>query len=288
MELTPDGAAIAGIFVRDRLGRIADVSVAAGGSAGKTIGRFANRIANGRLTIDGRVYRLATNEGANTLHGGPDGFSKRTWAVFSHDSGHNGATMQVEFALRSPDGDQGFPGNLRCTITYGFDDTGALRLDYGAVSDAPTAINLTNHAYFNLSGAAGSAVAAQQLRIAASSYLPVDGAMIPTGEVAAVAGTPLDFRSTRPIGTQAYDCTFVLDDWTGDLRHAAEAYDEASGRRLLVETTEPGLQLYTGKPGAFALEAQHFPDAPNHRDFPNTILRPGETFASTTIYRFSA
>ncbi len=274
--------------MRDRAGRVADVSVAAGGSAGKTVGRFANRIANARFSLDGRDYLLAPNEGPNTLHGGPDGFSKRTWMVASQRTGEAGETSRIEFVLRSPDGDQGFPGNLQCSVAYEFDDTGALRLDYAAFTDAPTVLNLTNHAYFNLSAGARPSIAGQRLHIAASSYLPVDGAMIPTGAIVSVAGTPFDFRAARPIGTEAYDRTFVLDGWNSGLRFAAEAYDETSGRGLIVETTEQSLQLYTGKAGAFALETQHFPDAPNHPGFPSTVLRPGETFGSTTIYRFSA
>lgn len=265
-----------------------DVNVAAGGSAGRTIGRYANRIANGRFTLDGRVYHLLTNEGPNTLHGGPDGFSKRTWTVTSQRAGGDGRTVRIEFALRSPDGDQGFPGDLRCTAAYQLDDASALRIDYKAATDAPTVLSLTNHAYFNLSAGASTTIAVQRLQVAASSYLPVDAAMIPTGALAPVAGTSFDFRASRPIGTEAYDCTFVVDGWDGTLRLVAEAYDEPSGRKLFVETTEPSLQLFTGKPAAFALETQHFPDAPNHSTFPSTVLRPGETFESTTIYRFSA
>jgi aldose 1-epimerase len=286
VELSAIGAGISALRVRDRLGRVADVSVAEGGSAGKTVGRYANRIAGGRFALDGRVFRLATNEGPNTLHGGPEGFAKRNWEVAQRrDIG--GRTTSVEFSLRSVDGDQGFPGGLHCNVVYTFGDDSALRIDYTAVTDAPTVINLTNHVYFNLS-ADGSPVAAQRLRIAAAHYTPVDRAMIPTGAIETVAGTTLDFRSVRAIGTEAYDTNLVLDDWDGTLREVAEAFDERSGRRLVVETTEPGLQLYTGKPDAFALETQHFPDSPNRPNFPSTALRPGQTFKSTTVYRFSA
>jgi aldose 1-epimerase len=267
---------------------VGDVNVAAGGSAGRTIGRYANRIANGCFTLDGRVYHLLTNEGPTTLHGGPDGFSKRTWRVTSKRAGGGGRAVRIEFALRSPDGDQGFPGELQCTVAYQLDDAGALRIDYKAATDSPTILSLTNHAYFNLSAGASTTIAAQRLQVAASSYLPVDAAMIPTGARAPVAGTSLDFRASRPIGTEPYDCTFVVDGWDGTLRAVAEAYDDPSGRKVFVETTEPSLQLFTGKPGAFALETQHFPDAPNHSTFPSAVLRPGETFESTTIYRFTA
>jgi aldose 1-epimerase len=286
VELSPLGAAILGIFVRDRVGRIANVAVAEGGSAGKTIGRYANRIANARFALDGRVFHLLANEGLNTLHGGPDGFSKRVWTLASRRKDGR-RLVRVEFTLRSPDGDQGFPGSLSCSVVYSFGDDGALRIDYAASTDAPTVLNLTNHVYFNLSGA-GASIAQQQLQIAAAAYTPVDKAMIPTGEIAPVAGTSRDFRRMRAIGTEAFDCNFVLDGTPGELRRVAEARDERSGRSVAVETTEPGLQLYTGKPGAFALETQHFADAPNRPNFPSTALRPGQTFRSTTIYRFSA
>lgn len=287
VELDATGAAITGLFVRDRLGRIADVSVPEGGSAGKVVGRYANRIAGGRFSLDGRVYYLAKNEGQNTLHGGPEGFAKRKWSPGGLRTTGGGSAWSVEFTLNSPDGDQGFPGNLHCSAVYTFDDDGALTIQYGATVDAPTVINLTNHVYFNLSAVKGSPVAEQRLRIAAERYTPVDRAMIPTGDVAPVEGTPYDFRSMRAIGKQPYDVNLVLDGAAGTLREVAEAFDESTGRRLTVETTEPALQLYTGKPDAFALETQHFPDSPNHPAFPSTALRPGQAFRSTTIYRFT-
>jgi len=284
VELSDEGAAIAGIFVRDRHGRVADVTVPEGGSAGKTVGRYANRIAGARFTLDGRVYHLLANEGRNTLHGGPDGFAKRTWQLARARSQER-RTVSAEFALHSPSGDQGFPGALDCSVVYSFDDDSALRIEYAATTDAPTVINLTNHVYFNLR-ADGSPVAVQKLRIAASSYTPVDAAMIPTGAIAPVERTSRDFRNLRPIGGEAFDCNFVLDGWDGELRFAAEACDEQSGRRLVVETTQPGIQLYTGKSDGFALETQHFADSPNHPNFPSTALRPGQTFRAVTLYRF--
>ncbi|HVA34390.1 MAG TPA: aldose epimerase family protein [Candidatus Baltobacteraceae bacterium] len=286
VELSPLGAAIAGIFVRDGRGRVSDVSVDEGGSAGKTIGRFANRIAKGRFTLDGRVYRLATNDGPNTLHGGPDGFAKRVWNAGPVRATNDSHGSSAEFTLQSDDGDQGFPGSLSCSVVYTFDDAGALRIDYRATTDAPTVINLTNHVYFNFSGA--PTIARHRLRIAAAAYTPVDAALIPTGRVAPVAGTTRDFRAMRPIGDEAYDCNYVVDGWDGTLRAVAELLDEESGRKLSVLTTEPGLQLYTGKRSGVALETQHFPDSPNHPDFPSTALRPGQTFSSTTIYRFES
>ena len=287
VELSPIGAGIVGIFVRDRDGRVGDVTVAEGGSAGKVVGRFANRIANARFALDGRVYQLLANEGRNSLHGGPDGFANRTWKVGPIRTAIDGTTMSVEFSLQSPAGDQGFPGSLSCNAVYSFDDEGALRIVYGATTDAPTVLNLTNHVYFNLNAGAESSIASQKLWIASDEWTPVDRAMIPTGKLAPIAGSVRDFRRMRPIGNERYDCNFVLDAFTGDLRLVAEAYDDASGRRLRVETTEPGLQLFTGKGDSFALETQHFPDSPNHPTFPSTALRPGQRFASTTMYRFS-
>jgi aldose 1-epimerase len=273
------GAAITGIFVTDRSGRVARVSVGAGGSAGKTIGRYANRIARGQFVLDGASYVLPVNEGRNTLHGGPDGFSKRDWRIDEQTS------TSVTFALTSPDGDQGFPGAMECRIRYTWSDDDALRLDYTATTDKPTVVNLTNHVYFNLSGDPNASIAQQQLQIDASAYTPVDDDLIPTGEIVAV-GAALDFRTMRPIGEEKYDVNFVLDGWDGTLRYAAKANDAESGCALVVETTQPGLQLYTGKPGAFALETQHFADSPHHPNFPSTVLRPGKTFRSTTVYRF--
>jgi aldose 1-epimerase len=278
VSLTPLGAAMNAIFVPDRAGRSASVCADAGGSAGKTIGRYANRIARGSFVLDGTAAKLATNEGRNTLHGGPDGFSKRVWDVAER----SGAS--VTFALHSPDGDQGFPGALECRVRYSWSDDDALRLDYSATSDKPTVVNLTNHVYFNLSGDSNKPISAYQLQLSASAYTPVDDESIPTGEIVAV--DPLrDFRTARAVGTTVYDCNFVIDGWDGSLRYAGTLSDPESGRGLVVETTQPGVQLYTGKPGAIALETQHFADAPNRPNFPSTVLRPGETFTSTTIYR---
>lgn len=276
VALDPLGAAMTGIFVPDRAGTVTNVCADAGGSAGKIIGRYANRIARGSFRLAGRVVTLATNEGRNTLHGGPDGFSKRTWEVAEQ----SGASLT--FALHSPDGDQGFPGTLDCRVRYTWSDDDAIRIDYTAVTDAPTVVNFTNHVYFNL----GGPIAGYRLQLAASSFTPVDAESIPTGTIAPV-DPERDFRTERPVGTTTFDCNFAIDGWDGTLRRAARLEDPASGRTLVLETTQPGVQLYTGKPGAIALETQHFADAPNHPNFPNTVLRPGETFASSTIYRFA-
>ena len=268
-----------GIFVPDRAGRRANVCVDAGGSAGKTIGRYANRIARGTFALDGMTFALLTNEGRNTLHGGPDGFSKRTWEVAERSE------ASMSFVLRSPDGDQGFPGALECRVRYTWSNEDALRIDYAATTDKPTVVNLTNHVYFNLSGDPGRSISQHRLQLAASAYTPVDNESIPTGEIAPV-DTTRDFRTARAVGKETYDCNFVIDGSDGSLRHAGALSDPDSGRTLVVETTQPGVQVFTGKPGAIALETQHFADAPNRANFPSTVLRPGETFASSTIYRF--
>lgn len=277
--LDPLGAAITGIFVPDRAGVRASVCVDAGGSAGKVIGRYANRIARGSFTLDGTSFALATNEGRNTLHGGADGFSKRRWEVADR------CEASVTFVLRSSDGDQGFPGAMECRVRYTWSDDEALRIEYAATTDKPTVVNLTNHVYFNLSGDSSRPISQYLLQLAASAYTPVDGESIPTGEIAPVDAAR-DFRTTRAVGTTTFDCNFVLDGWDGSLRYAGKLSDPESGRTLVVETTQPGLQLFTGKPGAIALETQHFADAPNRSNFPTTVLRPGETFTSSTIYRF--
>jgi aldose 1-epimerase len=280
VSFTPAGAALTGVFVPDRAGIRANVCVEAGGSAGKIIGRYANRIAGGSFELDGTTFTLGTNEGRNTLHGGPDGFSKRSWDVTEHSA------SSVTFVLQSPDGDQGFPGALQCQVTYSWSDENALRIDYAATTDKPTVVNFTNHVYFNLSGTPGMPIAGYRLQIPASAYTPTDGESIPTGAIAAVDAAR-DFRTERAVGTDKYDCNFVIDDWDGSLRRAAVVSDPDSGRTITVETTEPGMQLFTGKPGAIALETQHFADSPHHPNFPSTVLRPGDTFSATTIYTFS-
>lgn len=279
VSLDSTGAAMSGIFVPDRGGRSANVTVEAGGSAGKTVGRYANRIARGSFALDGATVVLLTNEGRNTLHGGPDGFSKRIWELAVRSDA--GAT----FVLRSPDGDQGFPGALECAVRYSWSDDDALRIDYIATTDKPTVVNLTNHVYFNLSGDPRRSIAQHRLDLAASSYTPVDAESIPTGEIAPV-DPARDFRTERAVGTQIYDCNFAIDGWDGSLRYAGTLSDPESGRKLVVETTQPGIQVFTGKPGAIALETQHFADAPNQPHFPSTVIRPGETFSSSTVYRF--
>jgi aldose 1-epimerase len=272
---------------------------------GALIGRFGNRIARGTFTLDGSEYHLPINNGPNTLHGGTTGFDKAVWLPLPCDSNEKPA---LELRYASPDGDNGFPGTVEAVVIYTL-SSDSLRIDYTATTDKPTPINLTNHAYFNLRGPGSGDVLGHVLTINASQYTPVDDTLIPTGQIAPVKGTSFDFTAATPIGQRiaqipggGYDHNYVLDT-KGDLsRLAARVEEPTSGRALEVYTTQPGVQLYTGnflggsvkgiggayqKHGAFCLETQHFPDSPNHPNFPNTILRPGEMYRQTTIYRFS-
>ncbi|MER6631529.1 aldose epimerase family protein [Streptomyces sp. NPDC000987] len=252
---------------------------------GALIGRYANRIAGGRFPLDGVTYTLALNPPPNALHGGERGFDKRVWDVVPVEHG-------VRLSRVSADGEEGFPGRLEVSATYTLDASGALRIAYEAVTDAPTVVNLTNHSYFDLGGSGHAG--GHELRVAASRFTPVDEHLIPAGPPREVAGTRFDFRRAREVGS-GYDHNLVLDGGvTGAAREVAELYDPVSGRVLTVATTEPGLQVYTAdhlgepfSPGAgVALETQHFPDSPNRPDFPTTVLRPGEVFRSETVYGF--
>lgn len=307
------GATLVKLTVPDRAGKLADVTLGFDDPArylaphplfGSIAGRYANRIAKAQFTIDGRTFTLVKNNGANHIHGGSRGFDKRIWKAEPLGEG------AVRFSTISPDGEEGYPGRLEVSVAYTLTDRNELRLDYEARTDQPTVLNLTNHTYWNLVGAGD--VLGHELRLNATRFTPADAALIPTGEVRAVAGSPLDFTQTKPVGRDlaalkgeglpgGYDHNFVIDSAKpGDLTLAAELYDPTSGRTMKVSTTEPGIQLYTGnglnlagKNGAtygphagLCLETQHFPDSPSHPNFPSTVLRPGETFRSTTIYEF--
>lgn len=269
--------------------------------SGAVFGRVANRIANARFTLDGREYRLTVNHGAHQLHGGKKNFSKVVWTAAPPRSGREPA---VELSYRSADGEEGFPGNLTVTVTYTLTDDNVLRLDYRAVTDKPTPINLTNHAYFNLAGAGD--VLDHELMINADRYTVAGASLIPTGEIKTVRGSALDFIRATPLGARVgqlgtshrYDHNFVLNRRAGDdaLLLAARVRDPHSRRAMEVWTTEPAVQLYTsplheegaaGRFGFYCLETQHFPDSVNHPNFPSTILRPGKSFRSTTEFRFS-
>ena len=272
---------------------------------GGLIGRFANRLAGGRFSLDDKSYTVDVNAAGNCLHGGRSGFDKRLWHAEPLSDN------ELRLSLTSPDGDQGFPGRLNVEVTYSLLDSG-VRIDYRATTDAPTVVNLTNHSYFNLAGEGSGSVEAHTLVIDADEFTPVNPVLIPTGEVAAVAGTPLDLRRETTIGARlrdphpqllaakGYDHNYVLRG-TG-LRRAARLADPATGRVLEVLTDQPGLQLYSGnfldgshvgtgrrayrQGDGLALETQHFPDSPNHPAFPSTVLRPGQLFATSTTWQF--
>ncbi|MEU3145002.1 MULTISPECIES: aldose epimerase family protein [unclassified Streptomyces] len=290
------GGIVQAVEVPDRQGRSGNVVLGFPGLdgylahpepyLGAVVGRYANRIAGARFALDGRVHTLAANNGPNSLHGGERGFDKRVWDVTPVAHG-------LRLTLVSADGEEGFPGRLEMSVTYTLDERGALGIAYEAVTDAPTVVNPTNHSYWNLAGS-GSA-AGHELRLAASRFTPVDADLIPDGDHRDVTGTRFDFRGARRTGT-GYDHNLVLDKGvTPAPVEVAELYDPASGRVLTVATTEPGMQLYTADhigepfaPGAgIALETQHFPDSPNRPDFPGTVLRPGGTFRSETVYGFA-
>ncbi len=314
------GGAITRIVVPDRSGALADVVLGCDtlddyvkGDAyfGAIIGRVANRIGGARFALDGTTYPLAANTGANALHGGVRGFDKLRWQG-SAAAGHDDA--RVTFRLVSPDGDEGYPGALSVTVTYALSNANALVIDYEATTTRATPVNLTNHAYFNLAGHDAGDIGAHVLSIDADAFTPLDASMIPTGEVAPVAGTPFDFRTPRPIGARidaaheqlrighGYDHNWAITGLGDTLRHAARVHEPTSGRTLDVHTTEPGLQCYTGnflggtmrgkggvayqRRAGFSLETQHFPDAPNHAAFPSVILRPGVIMRSRTVYTF--
>jgi aldose 1-epimerase len=284
---------------------------------GAIIGRYGNRIARGRFALDGASYQLARNNGENHLHGGVHGFDKQLWdaRAFERDD-----AAGVALSYTSADGEEGYPGRLDVTVTYTLDDDDAITIEYAAATDAPTVVNLTQHSYFNLKGG-GSTVLGHQLTIDADAFIPVDAALIPTGEIAPVQGTPFDFRQPAAIGARiddddpqlrlagGYDHTFALGltanaaaGKTRPLRRAAFVREPTTGRTLDVATTEPGVQLYTsnflngsirgkgGIPyphrGGLCLETQHFPDSPNQPGFPSTVLRPGEKYGSRTVFRF--
>ena len=276
---------------------------------GSTVGRYGNRIAGGKFMLDGKTYTLATNNGPNHLHGGRRGFDAVMWKA---EPVTTADTIGVKFSYTSADGEEGFPGKLDVTVTYSLSEENALRIEYSAVTDKPTVLTLTNHAYWNLAGAGSGDVLKHELTLMADKYLPIDDTSIPTGALAEVKGTPFDFTSPHTIGerigelkkephkTKGYDHCYVLRGQQGKLELAARVKEPTSGRVMEVFTTEPGVQLYcanfldggAGGGGfkqhdAFCLETQHYPDSPNKPGFPSAVLRPGETYKSTTEHRLS-
>jgi aldose 1-epimerase len=283
------------------------------GYFGAIVGRYANRIAKGSFSLNGQTYHLPINNGVNSLHGGTSGFNLQIWQVTPQSTADSASAV---LSYTSPDGQDGYPGTLAVQVTYTLDDSNAFRIEYHATTDKPTVLNLTNHSYFNLDGNGSGSALHQLLQINADSYTPTDATQIPTGEIAKVAGTPMDFRTLRPIDAQirapfpqiilahGYDHNWVLNKTQpGELSFAARAYSPNTGRILEVDTTEPGIQVYTSnfmqgtligsshtlyrQGDGYTFETQHFPDSPNQPSFPSTVLNPGDVFHSTTIFRFS-
>jgi len=324
VRLTNYGGIITSLRTPDRSGRFDDIALGYDSLSGylrdtpyfgAIVGRYGNRIARGRFTIDGTTYRLAINNGPNTLHGGLRGFDKVVWNA---EPFRNAGGVGVVLEYTSADMEEGYPGTLRTRVTYTLTDDNRLIVDYLATSDKPTPINLTQHSYWNLAGDGTRDILGHELTIIADSMTPVDSTLIPTGEITPVAGTPFDFRTSMPIGLRidqrqntqiryggGYDHNFVLNRGRAtpdSLLHAARVFEPTTGRTLDVFTTEPGMQFYTGnfldggitgKSGhiyhyryGLALETQHYPDSPNHPNFPSTILRPGQQYKTRTVFAF--
>ena len=323
VSITNFGATVVSIMAPDKTGKMADVALGYDDLAGYElnknylgvlVGRYGNRIAHGKFSIDGTEYTLAKNNGDNSLHGGIKGFNKAMWEAKDVSKGGEAA---VEMKYVSKDGEEGYPGNLSVTVVYTLTNKNELKIDYSATTDKKTVVNLTNHTYFNLAGQGNGDILKHELMINADTFTPVDSGLIPTGELKKVEGTPFDFRKATAIGARidandeqiklggGYDHNFVLNRQkaTG-LSLAARVSDPASGRTMEVWTTEPGVQFYTGnfldgsfkgkggsvyqKRTALCLETQHFPDSPNHPSFPTTLVKPGEKYHTTTVYKFEA
>ena len=276
---------------------------------GALIGRYGNRIGHGTFKLEGKTYTLPKNDGDNTLHGGPQGFDKKVWKA-----NVNGSALELTYI--SKDGEMGFPGTLTAKVVYTLTNANELKIDYTATTDKPTVVNLTNHSYFNLAGAASGTNLEHQVMINADRFTPVDAGLIPTGELKPVKGTPFDFTKATAIGARinqddqqlkygkGYDHNWVLDKRAGVLGPVATVYDPESGRVLEISSTEPGVQFYSGnfldgksvgkggwayeRHDGLALEPQHFPDSPNHSNFPSVILEPGRTYHNTIIYKFTS
>ena len=322
MKVLSYGGVVQSLEVPDRRGRLANVSlgfrslddyVASSPYFGALIGRYGNRIGKGRFTLDGRTYQVDVNDGENSLHGGAQGFDKRVWDV---EPFTKGADVGLHLHLTSRDGEMGYPGTLRVKVTYTLTRYGDWRIDYAATTDKPTVVNLTSHVYWNLAGEGSGSIEGHRLKIDGSRYTPVDAGLIPTGEQARVAGTPFDFRRAKTVGEdlreahqqllygQGFDHNWVLGKGISPRPEwAATLQDPSSGRTLRIATTEPGLQFYSGnfldgtlvgtggrvyrQGDGLCLETQHFPDSPNRPSFPSTVLRPGQTYRSTTVHSFT-
>ncbi|MER6739072.1 aldose epimerase family protein [Streptomyces puniciscabiei] len=317
------GGIIQSLEIPDRHGRYANVSLGyddldsyVKGTTyfGATIGRYGNRIAKGRFTLDGKKYQLSVNDGVNSLHGGKLGFNTKVWDIESFTAGSD---VGLHLYYTSVDGEMGYPGTLKTKVTFTLNRHGDWRIDYEATTDKPTVVNLTNHTYYNLAGEGSGSIYDHELWLAASRFTPTDSGLIPTGELAKAKGTPFDFTHPKPIGrdirighpqlvtAKGYDHNFVLDKGvTARPEHVVTLRDPGSGRTLKILTDQPGVQFYSGnfldgtlvgqsghtyrQGDGLALETQHFPDSPNEPKFPSTVLRPGQTYRTTTIHRFSA
>ena len=314
------GGIVTSLKVRDRRGKLGDVVLGYDGLAGylkstpyfgSLVGRYGNRIAKARFTLNGKEYKLAPNNDGNSLHGGIKGFDKVVWDVVSAKATDGGAALELHYL--SKDGEEGFPGNLSVTAVYTLTSDNALQLDYTATTDQDTVLSLTHHSYFNFVGAGD--ILNHQVQIYADKFTPVDATLIPLGELRSLEGSPLDFRHAEKIGARinandeqmklgkGYDHNYVINKPAGELGLAARVYEETSGRLMEVWTTEPGMQFYTGnfldgtitgkggwtyqQRNGFCMEPQHFPDSPNQSNFPSCVLKPGQTFKSTIAYKFS-
>ncbi|HKT13454.1 MAG TPA: aldose epimerase family protein [Terriglobia bacterium] len=320
VAITNYGGRIVSILAPDRNGKMADVVLGFDNLPdymkyntyfGALVGRYANRIGGARFTLDGKVYHLPVNNGPNSLHGGLKGFDKQAWTAKEVP----GSEPALELSYLSKGGEEGYPGNLHAKVVYTLTKDNGLKIDYSATTDKDTVINLTNHSYFNLAGDGNGDVLKQVMWINSDEITPADSTQIPTGKIMKVDGTPFDFRKPTPIGARinednpqlkigkGYDINYILDRKGSGLELAARVYDPGSGRELEVYTTEPGIQFYSanfldgsvpGKGGvkygfrsAFCLETQHYPDSPNHPNFPTTELKPGETFHQVTEFKFT-
>lgn len=313
-QLITYGAILVSLDLPDRNGAFADCVLgydafdnylSVGNYFGATIGRYGNRIAKGKFVLDGKTYKLAANNGPNHLHGGIVGYDKVLW---KGEPVQDSTGVGVKFTYLSKDGEEGYPGNLDVAVTYVLNDQNELIISYEAKTDKPTVVNLTNHSFWNLTGGQRD-ILGHELELAADRYTPVDDGLIPTGELVPVAGTPMTFLEPMAIGARiaqvpgGYDHNYVLTSGGGSLALAARVYEPESGRVMEISTLEPGIQFYTGnfldgtiigkggrvyaKHWGFCLETQHFPDSPNHPNFPTTVLRPGETYKTITVHRFS-
>jgi len=314
-KITTYGGIVTSLQVPDRDGNLADIVlgydtvdeyIKSNPYFGALIGRYGNRIAKGKFTLDGVEYTLATNDGPNHLHGGIKGFDKVVWKASAMET-DEGPALKLTYV--SPDGEEGYPGTLTCTVVYTLTDNDELKISYEAETDKATVLNLTHHSYFNLGGFDSGDILDHELQLNADNFTPVDDTLIPTGKIQPVKGTPMDFTSPKVIGSRighvkgGYDHNYVLNSSDGSLALAASVHDPKTGRVMEIYTTEPGIQFYSGnfldgtlkgkgavynKHYGFCLETQHFPDSPNKPEFPSVVLKPGEKYTQLTVHKFSA